>query len=284
MPSIDPPIGPEAASRSEPSPGVAGGAASENGPYQGPVPAVVSPGATVSQVPVTHERAARVHLLADTTMEPRLAHAGVSTDPQTPMAADPGLGPAHDSSTQDGQTTASRDDGGGGDHDPTGGERPPEGMTAQASTFVVRSDMDAAAPGAGAADASDAPARALDSQLVQAMRVQWRGGLGEATITLRPEYLGQVRVSLRLEGGALHAHLQVEDPKVRAWVESHAHVLKSGLAEQGLDLARLIVSDQPSGGGRRDEATDERGRRGRASAEAGRGTEGDDIPRFEVRV
>jgi flagellar hook-length control protein FliK len=139
-----------------------------------------------------------------------------------------------------------------------------------------------AATDAVQAAADEAAEGGVDRQIVQAMRVQWRGGLGEATITLRPEYLGQVRISLRLEGGALQAHLQVEDPHVRAWVESHADLLKGGLAGQGLDLERLVVSDQPDSA-RRETPDEDRTRRGRrprpgSSAEALGG------PRFEVEA
>jgi flagellar hook-length control protein FliK len=128
------------------------------------------------------------------------------------------------------------------------------------------------APATVAADTSrsqDVGQANLEGQLVQTMRTLWRGGVGEARVTLKPEYLGAITISLRLEGGGLQAHLRVEDPQVAAWVQANESLLKAGLAGQGLTLERLVVSDDSR-------SRDERGQQGdrerREPKRQGRGT------------
>ena len=143
---------------------------------------------------------------------------------------------------------------------------------------AVEVDPNFARAYAGLADISsmlyqwwDASEANLESQLVQTMRTLWRGGVGEARVTLKPEYLGAVTISLRLEGGGLQAHLQVENSQVAAWVQANESLLKSGLAGQGLTLERLVVSDdsrsrdergQPNDRERREPRRQDRGRSG----------------------
>jgi len=53
-------------------------------------------------------------------------------------------------------------------------------------------------------------------QVVKAIRLQWKQGLGEARIRLEPEHLGEVRVSLRVQAGAVTAVVTAENPTVQA--------------------------------------------------------------------
>ena len=119
----------------------------------------------------------------------------------------------------------------------------------------------------------------VENQLVQSMRTLWRGGVSEARVTLRPEYLGAVTISLRLESGGLHAHLRVEDPQVGAWVQANEASLKHALAGQGLTLERLVVSDDS---GARDQQAQqgERDRRGARRQAPGNA----DAARFTINV
>jgi flagellar hook-length control protein FliK len=89
------------------------------------------------------------------------------------------------------------------------------------------------------------PERDVVAQLVQSLRVQFRDGIGEAVVKLRPEHLGSVQVSIRVENGAIKATIQAEVPAVRQWLESQQDTLKNGLAEQGLRLERFVV--EPDG-------------------------------------
>jgi flagellar hook-length control protein FliK len=82
-------------------------------------------------------------------------------------------------------------------------------------------------------------------QIVQSLRVQFRDGIGEAVLRLKPEHLGSVAISLRIEDGGLKASVQAELPAVRQWLESQQDTLRSALAEHGLRLDRFDV--EPDG-------------------------------------
>ncbi len=89
----------------------------------------------------------------------------------------------------------------------------------------------------------------LASQMVQSMRILAADGGGEARVRLRPEYLGEVLILLKVEHGAVNASVQADSPAVRQWAETNEHVLRQGLGTHGLRLEQLTVSDaevQPS--------------------------------------
>ena len=99
------------------------------------------------------------------------------------------------------------------------------------------------APGPGLDASAEA---ALPVQIVQSMKLQWASGAGDATIRLKPEYLGDLTVSIRVEQGQVTASLQASTPEVREWIQGHESMLRQGLADQGLNLDRLVVSDDAS--------------------------------------
>jgi flagellar hook-length control protein FliK len=104
--------------------------------------------------------------------------------------------------------------------------------------------------------------RDLSSQIVRAASLQWRNGVGEARIVLKPEYLGEITISLRVEQGGVTAHIGATAPEVRAWMSANEASLRQGLSDQGLTLERLVVSDpqaesEPDSGGRRRESPEE---------------------------
>ena len=82
----------------------------------------------------------------------------------------------------------------------------------------------------------------LERQIVQAIRMQWRGGLGEATIKLQPAHLGSLIVSLKVGSGAVSATVQAETPMAQQWIAAHESDLRSALERHGLTLERLVVS------------------------------------------
>jgi flagellar hook-length control protein FliK len=84
----------------------------------------------------------------------------------------------------------------------------------------------------------------LSQQIVQAVRLQWHDGVGDARLTLKPDYLGEVTISLRVEQGAVTAHLNADSSEVRAWMSANEPLLRQGLSEHGLTLDRLVVSDE----------------------------------------
>jgi hypothetical protein len=103
----------------------------------------------------------------------------------------------------------------------------------------------AAAVAAAPAALDPAAESDLPRQIVQAVRLQWKDGIGDARIRLLPEYLGELSVAIRVEHGSVTAALEASTPAVRHWIESHEPMLRQSLAEQGLHLDRLIVLDEP---------------------------------------
>jgi flagellar hook-length control protein FliK len=76
------------------------------------------------------------------------------------------------------------------------------------------------------------------------MRVQYRDGVGSAVVQLDPEYLGKVTIVLETtSGGSVNATLHAASGEVRAWLQTHEQSLRHGLAEKGLSLGRLTVSE-----------------------------------------
>jgi flagellar hook-length control protein FliK len=97
--------------------------------------------------------------------------------------------------------------------------------------------------------AGDAPSLAMPAripgenldELVQTMRVMVRGNLSEATVRLRPEHLGDVSVSVRVDGKVVTATVIADSAGVREWLQQHEEALRAGLQQQGLTLDRLVV-------------------------------------------
>jgi flagellar hook-length control protein FliK len=114
-------------------------------------------------------------------------------------------------------------------------------------------------------------------QFVQTMRVQFRDGIGDAVLRLRPEHLGEVSISLRVENGTVAATVHAEAAAVRQWLENNQASLRQSLSEQGLHLDRFVVQrdaeERP-----REEPSRQQTRRQRRQAGA------DDTPRFEITV
>jgi flagellar hook-length control protein FliK len=86
---------------------------------------------------------------------------------------------------------------------------------------------------------------AVVPQIVKAIRLQWRQGLGEAKIRLEPEHLGEVQVSLRVQAGVVTAVVKAENPTVQGWIENRQQELRNALDEQGLRLQRFEVVVDP---------------------------------------
>ncbi|RPJ69119.1 MAG: flagellar hook-length control protein FliK, partial [Acidobacteria bacterium] len=91
-------------------------------------------------------------------------------------------------------------------------------------------------------------------QVVRAVLLSWRDGVGEARVRLEPESLGTLTVVLRVERGAVTATISSEVAAVRESIQAHERDLRAGLAEHGLDLDRLVVTDdRPDREGARDQ-------------------------------
>jgi flagellar hook-length control protein FliK len=131
------------------------------------------------------------------------------------------------------------------------GARPFESLT---SVSTNPAQVQAAERGQSLALSLASPATQLDAgdagnvagQLVQAIRLQVRNGIGEARLRLRPEHLGEVHIDLKVDRDKVSAVLQVERPDVRAYIEGQGQTLRAGLAAQGLHLEELTVRDDES--------------------------------------
>ncbi len=119
------------------------------------------------------------------------------------------------------------------------------------------------------------PLATVDEQIIRGIQLQMRDGGGEARIHLRPEHLGDVVVEMRVERDGVVATLRADTAAVRGWIATHQDDLRAGLADVGLHLERLTVSDREAPQDqRRDRPQDEAPRR-RRQAPAGSG-------RFEI--
>ena len=120
--------------------------------------------------------------------------------------------------------------------------------TAAVPVFSLTGGSRVAAPPpltAMAAPATVDPAGEADlpRQIVQSIRLQSLAGGGEAHVRLRPEYLGELTVAVKVERGTVTASLRAETPAVRQWIEANEGSLRQSLAEVGLHLERLSVSE-----------------------------------------
>jgi flagellar hook-length control protein FliK len=101
-------------------------------------------------------------------------------------------------------------------------------------------------------------------QIVQAIRLAWSRGAGEAHIRLDPAQFGELSVSMRVENGQVVARLQAESPAVREWLQANRQLLQDSLAAQDLRLDRFDVT--PPGEEFRDAADREERRQYEAAA------------------
>lgn len=69
-----------------------------------------------------------------------------------------------------------------------------------------------------------------------------RSGSNEVRIQLRPESLGEVSLSIKMEGDVVFAKIQVESQQVKQIVESNLQVLKDALASQNLSAGHIDIS------------------------------------------
>ena len=132
------------------------------------------------------------------------------------------------------------------------------------------------------AEAHGATAPALPAEnierLVQAMHVNLRSGVMEATVRLRPEHFGEVTIQLRVDGTNVTALIQTESSGVRQWLASQEQAIRNGLAAHGLELDRLVVNPDGEQQQARDDSEANESRR-RAHRRRQQSTE-----RFEITV
>lgn len=105
----------------------------------------------------------------------------------------------------------------------------------------------------------------VTSQIVSSLKMQWKDGIGEAKLHLRPDALGQVSVTLRVEQGAVTAVVKAESAQVQEWVLQHQQTLRQQLQDAGLRLDELTVNPdgEQAQQGRQESPDEERDQRSR---------------------
>ena len=157
------------------------------------------------------------------------------------------------------------------------GARPAGYLGFAGSLVIPRADETLALTQTGLTDGlvPRAPHHIENSErLVQAMRVMVKDGVSEATVRLRPDHLGEVRIEVRVEGKSVTATVNAESPAVREWLRLNEDTLRSGLSQQGLTLDRLLVQRDPR------QERREQPKQGLPRSRSGR--EREPQPRFEV--
>jgi flagellar hook-length control protein FliK len=101
-------------------------------------------------------------------------------------------------------------------------------------------------------------------RLVQSLRMQFLRGGGDAVVHIRPEHLGPLTVSVRVEHGSVSAHVTAENAVVAEWLQANEQLLRESLKANGLLLERLVIQrDEPSGGQARRDPHSQRNHRRR---------------------
>jgi flagellar hook-length control protein FliK len=78
-------------------------------------------------------------------------------------------------------------------------------------------------------------------QMGDKMRAALKTGTHEMRIALKPDSLGRVKISIRVEHEIVTARLQVETQQVKQIVESNIHLLRDSLQEHNLKAGQLSV-------------------------------------------
>ena len=155
--------------------------------------------------------------------------------------------------------------------------------TIQTSGFQIEANS---IPGESAVESRPAPAipneDGVAASIVQSMRLQWQNGTGTAVVQLDPDYLGPVTISLHVDQGNVTATLHAANAEVRGWIEANEASLRQGLADQGLTLERLVVSDEAPRG--RHEPQQDAQQRQPDREQAERNRRRDDTSTFEIVV
>ena len=124
----------------------------------------------------------------------------------------------------------------------------------------MRFSVSGAAGNAAYANATPRHEEAVLPQIVQSIRLHAVQGTTEARVQLRPEHLGALNITLKVEQNQVTATIQADVAAVRSWIQSHEASLRQALSEQGLHLAKLVVHEDGQHASK-DEQNGERSRR-----------------------
>jgi flagellar hook-length control protein FliK len=116
-------------------------------------------------------------------------------------------------------------------------------------------------------------------QIVQSIRLHAVQGTTEARVQLRPDHLGGLNITLKVEQNQVTATIQADVAAVRSWIESHESSLRQALSDQGLHLAKLVVQED----GQQASPDEQDGDRPRRQPQRRRSSRDDEVT-FEVLV
>ncbi len=80
------------------------------------------------------------------------------------------------------------------------------------------------------------------NQVLDRIKVEFRGNVSEIKMTLRPESLGEVSMKLSVENGIITAQFLAENQRVKETLESNFNQLRDALQKQGIEVSSLSVS------------------------------------------
>jgi flagellar hook-length control protein FliK len=147
-------------------------------------------------------------------------------------------------------------------------------MLASSSSAPAVAPLSAPAP---VAALPPAVGEQVNAHIVSSLKMQWRDGVGEAKLHLRPDALGSVTVALRVEHGAVTAVVRSDSPQVQEWVLQHQQTLRQQMESAGLRLDDLTVTPDDRDQQEQQEAPAEQRRRPRRGQ-----AEDADAPVFEL--
>ena len=86
------------------------------------------------------------------------------------------------------------------------------------------------------------PAADTSERIVHSLRMQFQRGGGDAIVHIKPEHLGPLTISLRVEQGTVSARVTADNAVVAEWLQANEHTLRDGLKSNGLQLDRLVIT------------------------------------------
>ena len=155
-----------------------------------------------------------------------------------------------------------------------------DGRYTQVAAVPTGGTSGSSMPAGSLPDGTHAAMGEVPTQIVRAMQLQWRDGVGEAKLKLNPESLGEVTITLKVTQGSVTATVKAENPVTMEWIRSHQHELRSALDDQGLRLDQFDVTVNPDG--RRQQQDD--ASQSPPARRPRRGAAGADVPRFELQM
>ncbi len=84
--------------------------------------------------------------------------------------------------------------------------------------------------------------------VIKHMSITQHNGISHARISLMPEHLGQLDVKIQMQNGQITASFIAETAAAREMLENQLPVLRAALQQHGLQIERIVVSNQQTPG------------------------------------